>query len=33
VLIEGEGHGFRREESLVRVYTAIVDFLERAFAR
>ena len=29
---EGEGHGFRREESLLRAYRAVLDFLDRCFA-
>jgi dipeptidyl aminopeptidase/acylaminoacyl peptidase len=28
---DGEGHGFRREESLLRAYRMVLDFLDRAF--
>ena len=32
VELQGEGHGFRRAESLLRAHEAILDFLGRAFA-
>ena len=30
---DGEGHGFRREESLLRAHRAVLDFLDRAFSQ